>query len=178
MEGESGVASTAAPSYMPSSAGGYQRTRIGVGGIAEVEYVGSTAKPQFVLGMCENVGGVVVPAHDIQDGEWLWASLDSGSDAHTVPNQVDVHGHTVPPPCPLEDIQGGDMKVKSMRTITFEAEATSGRLVPLEGDMIVSRSKQMCLAPASWTRPDFAPCATVPTPTWSTGPAASAGRSS
>ena len=38
------------------------------------------------------------------------------------------------------------MKVRGMRTISFEAEATSGKLVPLEGDMIVSRSRKFVLS--------------------------------
>ena len=62
----------------------------------------------FVMGLSEDsavVGGVDVPDRPLEDGELLWASLDSGSDAHMIPTQVDQYGELHPVGHVLRDIQ-------------------------------------------------------------------------
>ena len=136
-------------STMASSAGALGRRQ--VGGVTTVEYVGSQAQPYYVLGMTDTAlvktcGGVTVPEREIADGEWLWASLDSGSDAHTVPEQVDMYGDVAPLKHLLEDIQGGSLKATGSKTIAFDAQDSDGVIEPFAGVMIVSKTKKFVLS--------------------------------
>ena len=103
-------------SSMPSTATALQR-RSHAGGIIQV-----VACPDYVLGLSDGHGrrDVTVPMHDIEDGEWIWALLDSGSDAHTTPPQVDVTGELKPSKNVLVDIQGGNLEAAGSRLISFE----------------------------------------------------------
>ena len=145
-----GISDTAseAPSLSstaPSSATTLARKNAGgVGGIS--------AEPvAYVLGLSEkdkdkSVGGVTVPNRDIKDGEWLWASLDSGSDVHTTPPQVDPCGSLRPSLQRLEDIQGGNMQAAGGKLISFEALDESGEAIPFITESVVSKTKKFVLS--------------------------------
>eukprot|EP00972_Heterocapsa_arctica_P024943 3676681-Heterocapsa_arctica.AAC.1 len=60
--------------------------------------------------------GIVI-ADDDDWHEWAWASIDSGSDVHTMPRQMQKYGRheTVPEPN-LRDVQGGFIKTGGRRS--------------------------------------------------------------
>ena len=87
-----------------------------------------------------------LPMRDIEDGEWIWASLDSGSDAHTTPPQVDARGELKPSKNELVDIQAGNMEAAGSRLISFEGEGEDGSMISFVTDSVVSKTKKFVLS--------------------------------